>query len=126
MTEKVKSEKTKRILTRVTDAASSAAKHVAQVYADDLRAASADGKLTDTEKQTARKQALTVMLQDLGHSAQSELYDWMQFSTAEQRDAFLTSHIESAVATLKQISPKAKDTSDAAPEEREVPNAAQN
>lgn len=123
--EKIKSDKYKRIANAVADAATGAAKHVAQVYVDDLREASKDGKLTPEEKESARKQALSVLLQDLGKSTEAELYDWMQFSTEKDRDAFLFSKIEAAVSTLKQISPAQKEVSVSATIEGEVANGQQ-
>jgi len=60
-------------LLRVTDAALTAVQSVAQSYSDDLKAASADGKLTAEECQAARDQALQRMKHLLGEAGLSEV-----------------------------------------------------
>jgi len=73
LAEKVKSELLKGGLLRVTDAALTAVQSVAQSYSDDLKAASADGKLTADERQAARDQALQRMKHLLGEAGLSEV-----------------------------------------------------
>lgn len=87
-------------LTRVSDASLNAVQDVAQSYADDLRKASADGKLTMEERLMARGQALDRMKLLLGQVGLAEVSQVFGLDP-DKLEHHLMSRIESTLKGLK-------------------------
>jgi len=76
--------------TEVLDAIVVAVNSVRQTYVDDLKAAAADGTLTDLEKSEARRRAAAIALQIVGPKAADLIRAW-----GEEK---FRAYIEAAVA----------------------------
>lgn len=89
-------DKASDILWRVSDEARNAVKVVAQTYTNDIKAARADGKLTEEEKREALNRAKQVMFTHLGQAGLRELE-----YVVEDVNTYIENMIEGALADLK-------------------------
>jgi hypothetical protein len=94
---KTKNQALAGILTRANEAVFSAVSDVAQTYVDDLKRGAADGKLTDEERDEAKRKALGKAKRLLGSDGMKLLAKVLGFKTAGQADEFLSAKIEDAV-----------------------------
>lgn len=97
---KIDSLKLRNGLARLADASLGAVRSVAQSYADDLKKANADGKLTDEEKQAARDIALQRMKQLLGEAGIKEAQEVFGVY-GDGLDKAFVSRIEATLQELK-------------------------
>ena len=115
--QKIKHEGLRNVLTWATDAAISAVKETAQVYAGALKDAAADGKLTPEESKEAMSQAMTALKRNLGVNGLAEL-ERVLGHDSKGLESFLVGQLEAAVRDLKisnQSNASPKPTPTAAP-----------
>jgi len=98
---KVNNSNLRAALTRMTDASLGAVASVAQEYADALKRANADGKLTPEERDHARSMALERMKSLLGEVGLQEVQRVFGLYGASL-DSALLSRLESALLSLKK------------------------
>ena len=96
---KIKNEKIASILTRFDYLALSVVKKVMQTYVEDIRAASADGKLTDEEKKAAKDKAMLEVKSHLGLKGLEELAG--VFGAGDLLNSIIDTKIEATVHDLK-------------------------
>lgn len=100
VTTRIHNLKLRTSLTRLADATITAVRSVAQSYADDLKEASKDGRLTNDERRYARDMALRKLKQLLGDAGVKEVQEVFGLYS-EDLDKALVSRIESTVKELK-------------------------
>ena len=100
---KVKNEYLKNVLVRVDDAVLTTVRHLQQNFVEDLKNASADGKLSEEEKKNLKDQALNSVYMHLG--GDKGLSEVKKVLGVADLDSLLSSKVEAAVHSLKNNSP---------------------
>jgi len=99
--DKIKDEKMKSALMRVTDAAEVAVLSTTQTYVDELRKGREDGVLTAEERAAAFDKAMEKAKASLGKEGAKQLTEHLKISEEELK-IFLESKIEAAVAKQRK------------------------
>ena len=98
---KVKSEYLRGALVRLDDAVFTAVKDLQQSVVEEIKAASADGKITDDEKKRIKEKALVSVKSHLGTKGLSELATVLGLDGGAI-EGFLSSKVEAAVHDLRR------------------------
>ena len=98
---KVKSEYLRGALVRLDDAVFTAVKDLQQSVVEEIKAASADGKITDEEKKRIKEKALASVKSHLGTKGLSELATVLGLEGGAI-EGFLSSKVEAAVHDLRR------------------------
>lgn len=99
---KIGNENIRNYVGRAVLEVSDAVKETYQTYVSALKAANADGKLSEEEQDAAFKMALDIAKSNLGAKGLERLGRILGFGTdAEALDSWLGTKVESAVASLK-------------------------
>ena len=98
---KVKSEYLRGALVRLDDAVFTAVKDLQQSVVEEIKAASADGKITDEEKKRIKEKALASVKSHLGTKGLSELATVLGLDGGAI-EGFLSSKVEAAVHDLRR------------------------
>jgi hypothetical protein len=98
---KVRSEYLRQVLVRVDEAVFTAVKDLQQSVVEEIKAASADGKITDEEKKRIKERAITSVKSHLGTKGISEVGTILGLE-AGALDGFLSSKVEAAVHDLRR------------------------
>ena len=98
---KVKSEYLRGALVRLDDAVFTAVKDLKQSVVEEIKAASADGKITDDEKKRIKEKALASVKSHLGTKGLSELATVLGLDGGAI-EGFLSSKVEAAVHDLRR------------------------
>ncbi len=101
---RVQNEYLKGLLLRLDDAVLTAVKNLEQSTVEQIKAASADGKITDAEKQQIRAAALAAVKSNLGPKGRTEVVKILGLAD-EGMDGLLSSKIEAAVHDLRRTEP---------------------
>lgn len=101
---KVKNEYLKGVLVRLDDAVFTAVKELQQSVVDEIKRASADGKITDEEKRRIKEKALTTVKSHLGNKGLAELAKILGLNGGGL-DGLLSSKVEAAVHDLRRTAP---------------------
>jgi hypothetical protein len=96
---KVQNEYLKGLLIRLDDAVLTTVKDLEQSMVEQIKAASADGKITDDEKKQIRDAALTAVKSNLGTKGRAEVAKILGLQGGGM-DGLLSSKIEAAVHDL--------------------------
>lgn len=115
---KVRSEYLRQVLVRLDEAVFTAVKDLQQSVVEEIKAASADGKITDEEKKRIKERALASVRSHLGAKGISEVGAILGLD-AGALDGFLSSKVEAAVHDLR----RAATANGAPPREALVPLA---
>jgi hypothetical protein len=100
---KVKSEYLRGALVRLDDAVFTAVKDLQQSVVEEIKAASADGKITEDEKKRIKEKALASVKSHLGTKGLSELATVLGLDGGAI-EGFLSSKVEAAVHDLRRAS----------------------
>lgn len=103
---KVKNEYLKGVLVRLDDAVFTAVKDLQQTVVDQIKAASADGKITDDEKKEIKRRALEAVKAHLGVKGLSEVGTILGLGGGAV-ESLLSSKVEAAVHDLRRATPAA-------------------
>ena len=98
---KVKSEYLRGALVSLDDAVFTAVKDLQQSVVEEIKAASADGKITDEEKKRIKEKALASVKSHLGTKGLSELATVLGLDGGAI-EGFLSSKVEAAVHDLRR------------------------
>jgi len=98
---KVRSEYLRQVLVRLDEAVYTAVKDLQQSVVEEIKAASADGKITDEEKKRIKERALASVRSHLGAKGLSEVGTILGLD-AGALDGFLSSKVEAAVHDLRR------------------------
>jgi hypothetical protein len=98
---KVKSEYLRQVLVRLDEAVITAVKAIQQSVVEEIKAASADGKITDEEKRRIKERALASAKSHLGTKGLSEVGTILGLDTGAL-DGFLSSKVEAAVHDIRR------------------------
>lgn len=98
---KVQNEYLRGVLVRVDDAVFTAVKAVQQTVVEQIKEASADGKITDDEKKRIKEQAIATVKAHLGTKGLSEVGTILGLDGGAL-DGFLSSKVEAAVHDLRR------------------------
>lgn len=98
---KVKSEYLRGALVRLDDAVFTAVKDLQQSVVEEIKAASADGKITEDEKKRIKEKALASVKSHLGTKGLSELATVLGLDGGAI-EGFLSSKVEAAVHDLRR------------------------
>jgi hypothetical protein len=98
---KVKSEYLRGALVRLDDAVFTAVKDLQQSVVEEIKAASADGRITDEEKKRIKEKALASVKSHLGTKGLSELATVLGLDGGAI-EGFLSSKVEAAVHDLRR------------------------
>jgi hypothetical protein len=101
---KVQNEYLKGVLVRVDDAVFTAVKDLQQTVVEQIKAASADGKITDDEKKQIKDKALAAVKSHLGTKGLAEAASVLGLSGGAL-EGLLSSKVESAVHDLRRSAP---------------------
>jgi hypothetical protein len=98
---KVRSEYLRQVLVRVDEAVYTAVKDVQQSVVEEIKAASADGKITDEEKKRIKERAITSVRSHLGPKGITEIGTILGLD-AGALEGFLSSKVEAAVHDIRR------------------------
>lgn len=101
---KVKNEDLKGALLRLDDAVLSTVKDLQQTLVEQLKAARADGRITEAEKQQLKNKALAAAKASLGTAGRAEVAKAFGLD-ADAFDALLSSKLAAAVHDLRRTAP---------------------
>ena len=101
---KVQNEYLKGVLVRVDDAVFTAVKDLQQTVVEQIKAASADGKITDDEKKQIKEKALAAVKSHLGTKGLAEAASVLGLGGGAL-EGLLSSKVESAVHDLRRSTP---------------------
>lgn len=101
---KVQNEYLKGVLVRVDDAVFTAVKDLQQTVVEQIKAASADGKITDDEKKQIKDKALAAVKSHLGTKGLAEAASVLGLGGGAL-EGLLSSKVESAVHDLRRSTP---------------------
>lgn len=101
---KVQNEYLKGVLVRVDDAVFTAVKDLQQTVVEQIKVASADGKITDDEKKQIKDKALVVVKSHLGTKGLAEAAGILGLGGAAL-EGLLSSKVEAAVHDLRRSAP---------------------
>ena len=101
---KVQNEYLKGVLVRVDDAVFTAVKDLQQTVVEQIKAASADGKITDDEKKQIKDKALAAVKSHLGTKGLAEAAAILGLGGGAL-EGLLSSKVESAVHDLRRSTP---------------------
>lgn len=93
-----KNQNVKAVLEQLEHVSEVAVRHVAQTYADELKAASADGRLTASEAQLAKAKATDLVKEQLGKAWEDKA---KKVFKTDDVSTLVTSHVEAAVHLVK-------------------------
>lgn len=100
---RIKNEYLRNALVRLEDAVFTAVKELDQTVVAEIKAASADGKITDDEKKRIKEKALASVKSHIGTKGLSELAKVLGLESGAL-DGFLSSKVEAAVHDLRRAS----------------------
>lgn len=98
---KIKHEYLRGVLIRLEDAVVVSVKDLQQTVVEEIKAASADGKISDDEKKRIKEKALASVKSHLGTKGLSELATVLGLDGGAI-DGFLSSRVEAAVHDLRR------------------------
>lgn len=98
---KIGNENVRKYVGRAVYEVQDAVSEVYQTYVSELKKANADGKLTDSEKKSAKDMALSAAKANIGQKGLNRLTRTLGFGDASEADAWLGNKIEAAVAKPK-------------------------
>mgnify|MGYP001577004250 FL=1 len=101
---KVQNEYLKGVLVRVDDAVFTAVKNLQQTVVEQIKAASADGKITDDEKKQIKDKALAAVKSHLGTKGLAEAAAVLGLGGGAL-EGLLSSKVEAAVHDLRRSAP---------------------
>jgi hypothetical protein len=101
---KVQNEYLKGVLVRLDDAVFTAVKGIQQSVVEQIKEASADGKITDDEKKRIKDKALTSVKSHLGTKGLAEVARILGLDGGAL-DGLLSSKVEAAVHDLRRAAP---------------------
>ncbi len=101
---KVQNEYLKGVLVRVDDAVFTAVKDLQQTVVEQIKAASADGKITDDEKKQIKEKALAAVRSHLGTKGLAEAAGILGLGGGAL-EGLLSSKVEAAVHDLRRSTP---------------------
>ena len=101
---KVQNEYLKGVLVRVDDAVFTAVKNLQQTVVEQIKAASADGKITDDEKKQIKEKALAAVRSHLGTKGLTEAAAILGLG-GSALEGLLSSKVEAAVHDLRRTAP---------------------
>ena len=101
---KVQNEYLKGVLVRLDDAVFTAVKDLQQTVVEQIKAASADGKITDEEKKQIKDKALAAVKSHLGTKGLAEAASVLGLGGGAL-EGLLSSKVESAVHDLRRSTP---------------------
>ena len=101
---KVQNEYLKGVLVRVDDAVFTAVKDLQQTVVEQIKAASADGKITDDEKKQIKEKALGAIRSHLGTKGLTEAANVLGLGGGAL-EGLLSSKVEAAVHDLRRATP---------------------
>lgn len=101
---KVQNEYLKGVLVRVDDAVFTAVKDLQQTVVEQIKAASADGKITDDEKKQIKEKALAAVRSHLGAKGIAEAAGILGLGGGAL-EGLLSSKVEAAVHDLRRSAP---------------------
>jgi len=103
---KVQNEYLKGVLVRLDDAVFTAVKDMQQTVVEQIKAASADGKITDDEKKQIKEKALASVKSHLGTKGLAEAAAILGLG-GSALEGLLSSKVEAAVHDLRRSTPVA-------------------
>lgn len=103
---KVQNEYLKGVLVRLDDAVFTAVKDLQQSVVEEIKAASADGKITDDEKRQIKERALASVKSHLGTKGLAEIAKVFGLEGGAL-ETLLSSKVEAAVHDLRRTAPLA-------------------
>ncbi len=101
---KVQNEYLKGVLVRLDDAVFTAVKDMQQTVVEQIKAASADGKITDDEKKQIKEKALAAVKSHLGTKGLAEAAAILGLG-GSAFEGLLSSKVEAAVHDLRRTAP---------------------
>ncbi len=101
---KVQNEYLKGVLVRLDDAVFTAVKDMQQTVVEQIKAASADGKITDDEKKQIKEKALAAVKSHLGTKGLAEAAAILGLG-GSALEGLLSSKVEAAVHDLRRTAP---------------------
>jgi len=101
---KIKNEYLRGVLVRLDDVVFTAVKDLQQRVVDEIKLASADGKITDAEKERIKDKAIASVKSHLGTKGIGELAKVLGLDSGAL-DGLLSSKVEAAVHDLRRASP---------------------
>jgi len=101
---RIQNEYLRGLLLRLDDAVLTAVKNLEQSTVEQIKVASADGKITDAEKQQIRAAALAAVKSNLGAKGRAEVVRILGLAD-EGMDGLLSSKIEAAVHDMRRSEP---------------------
>jgi hypothetical protein len=101
---KVQNEYLKGVLVRLDDAVFTAVKDMQQTVVEQIKAASADGKITDDEKKQIKDKALAAVKSHLGTKGLAEAAAILGLG-GSALEGLLSSKVEAAVHDLRRTAP---------------------
>ena len=101
---KVQNEYLKGVLVRVDDAVFTAVKDLQQTVVEQIKVASADGKITDDEKKQIKEKALGAIRSHLGTKGLAEAANVLGLGGGAL-EGLLSSKVEAAVHDLRRATP---------------------
>jgi len=105
---KVQNEYLKGVLVRVDDAVFTAVKDLQQTVVEQIKAASADGKITDDERKQIKEKALAAVRSHLGAKGIAEAAGILGLGGGAL-EGLLSSKVEAAVHDLRRSAPAMND-----------------
>jgi hypothetical protein len=109
---KVKNEYLRGVLVRLDDVVFTAVKDLQQRTVDEIKAAVADGKITEAEKERIKRQAIASVKSHLGVKGLSELAKVLGLED-DALDGLLSSKVEAAVHDIRRASKSANGSTSA-------------